>query len=146
MAYHNLSIWVSLVFFFHVHIILTCYRSVFRDWIMVYGRRYSAARMAKLLEESSVVLIILHSLSFHLCTWPNPDFKFCYIILATNDLPILSDASVFRGISRSFAPLYFTVREVNEVMSTEQPCDVAYEFGSGLLDLQEYPDGFPKPG
>jgi len=38
------------------------------------------------------------------------------------------------------------VREVNEVMSTEEPCDVAYEFGSGLLDLQEYPQGFPKPG
>ncbi|XP_024979707.1 uncharacterized protein LOC112516732 isoform X2 [Cynara cardunculus var. scolymus] len=38
------------------------------------------------------------------------------------------------------------VREVNEVMATEQPCDVAYEFGSGLLDIQEYPQGFPNPG
>lgn len=57
-----------------------------------------------------------------------------------------SDASVLRGLSRSFAPLYFTVREVNEVMATEQPCDVAYEFGSGLLDIQEYPQGFPNPG
>ncbi|PWA85787.1 hypothetical protein CTI12_AA146240 [Artemisia annua] len=28
----------------------------------------------------------------------------------------------------------------------EQPCDVAYEFGTGLLDLLEYPKGFPKPG
>ncbi|KVH92895.1 hypothetical protein Ccrd_005059 [Cynara cardunculus var. scolymus] len=51
------------------------------------------------------------------------------------------DASVLRGLSHSFAPLYFTVREVNEVMATEQPCDVAYEFGSGLLDIQEYPQG-----
>nr|GEW69102.1 hypothetical protein [Tanacetum cinerariifolium] len=56
------------------------------------------------------------------------------------------DASVLGGLSRSFAPMYFKVKEVNEVMSTEQPCDLAYEFGSGLLDLQEYPKGFPKPG
>lgn len=68
------------------------------------------------------------------------------MILATNELPRFSDASVFRGISSSFAPLYFTVREVNEVMSTEQPCGIAYEFGSGLLDLKEYPNGFRKPG
>ncbi|GJV45168.1 hypothetical protein Tco_1429704 [Tanacetum coccineum] len=56
------------------------------------------------------------------------------------------DASVLGGLSRSFAPMYFKVKEVNEVMSTEQPCDVAYEFGNGILDLQEYPKGFPKPG
>lgn len=30
-------------------------------------------------------------------------------------------------------------------MATEQPCDVAYEFGDGLLDV-DYPDGFPQPG
>ena len=67
------------------------------------------------------------------------------IVLIQWKLPI-SDASVLGGLSRSFAPLYFKVKEVNEVMSTEQPCDVAYEFGTGLLDLQEYPKGFPKPG
>lgn len=31
-------------------------------------------------------------------------------------------------------------------MATEQPCDLAYEFGDGVLDLVEYPQGFPKPG
>ena len=31
-------------------------------------------------------------------------------------------------------------------MSTEQPCDLAYDFGDGLLDLEEYPQGFPRPG
>ena len=31
-------------------------------------------------------------------------------------------------------------------MSTEQPCDFAYEFGDGLFDIHEYPQGFPKPG
>lgn len=33
-----------------------------------------------------------------------------------------------------------------EVMSTEQPCDVAYEFGDGLLDPLKIPAHFPKPG
>ncbi|GFZ04374.1 hypothetical protein Acr_16g0009980 [Actinidia rufa] len=36
------------------------------------------------------------------------------------------------------------VKQVNEVMSTEQPCDLAYEFGDGLLDIHEYPPGFPR--
>ncbi|CAA0821189.1 Unknown protein [Striga hermonthica] len=49
------------------------------------------------------------------------------------------------GIMKSVSPLYFSVRDINEVMSTEQPCDLAYEFGDGLLDLPEYPQGFPKP-
>lgn len=31
-------------------------------------------------------------------------------------------------------------------MATEQPCDLAYEFGDGLFDLHEYPEGFPRPG
>ena len=35
---------------------------------------------------------------------------------------------------------------MTEVMSTEQPCDVAYEFGDGLFDPQNFPKGFPKPG
>ena len=38
------------------------------------------------------------------------------------------------------------MRQVKEVMSTEQPCDLAYDFGDGLLDLEEYPQGFPRPG
>ncbi|KAL2462405.1 Cell division control protein/predicted DNA repair exonuclease [Forsythia ovata] len=57
----------------------------------------------------------------------------------------LIGGSLMAGIFSSFSPLYFTVREVNEVLSTEQPCDLSYEFGDGLLDLSEYPQGFPKP-
>ncbi|XP_027168266.1 uncharacterized protein LOC113768200 isoform X2 [Coffea eugenioides] len=54
--------------------------------------------------------------------------------------------SLLEGISSSFIPLYFTIiREIHEVVSTEQPCDLAYEFGDGLLDLSDYPRGFPKP-
>ncbi|KAG8380252.1 hypothetical protein BUALT_Bualt07G0173900 [Buddleja alternifolia] len=49
------------------------------------------------------------------------------------------------GVINSLSPLYFTVRECYEVMSTEQPCDLAYEFGDGVLNLPEYPQQFPKP-
>lgn len=52
--------------------------------------------------------------------------------------------SVFAGISNYFS-LYFVVKQLNEVMATEQPCDLAYEFGDGLFDLYDYPQGFPKP-
>ncbi|XP_062156236.1 uncharacterized protein LOC133864055 [Alnus glutinosa] len=53
--------------------------------------------------------------------------------------------SVLSGFATSFRPLYFELKQVKEVMSTGQPCDLAYDFGDGLLDLQEYPQGFPKP-
>lgn len=54
--------------------------------------------------------------------------------------------SVLAAFTDSFAPLYFTVRQLKEVMSTEQPCDLAYEFGDGLYDIKELPLGFPRPG
>ncbi|XP_075075001.1 uncharacterized protein LOC107828083 [Nicotiana tabacum] len=57
----------------------------------------------------------------------------------------LISESVFSGLSNSFYPLYFTVSELKEVMSTEQPCDLAYEFKDGILDLPDFPRGFPKP-
>ncbi|XP_020578372.1 uncharacterized protein LOC110023346 isoform X2 [Phalaenopsis equestris] len=47
--------------------------------------------------------------------------------------------------SKFYGPLYFTVRQVTEIISTEQPCDLAYEFGDGLLGLSEFPEGFPMP-
>ncbi|KAL6286860.1 hypothetical protein ACE6H2_011250 [Prunus campanulata] len=53
--------------------------------------------------------------------------------------------SFVTGLANSFSPLYFVVRQHKEVMPTEQPCDLAYEFGDGLFDLHEYPEGFPKP-
>ncbi|XP_074288084.1 uncharacterized protein LOC141613241 [Silene latifolia] len=58
----------------------------------------------------------------------------------------LIGGSTLARIATSFSPLYFSVKEVHEVMPTEQPCDIAYEFGDGHLDLQDYPEGFPKPG
>ncbi|CAN1804349.1 hypothetical protein LINPERHAP1_LOCUS23891 [Linum perenne] len=49
-------------------------------------------------------------------------------------------------IANAISPLYFLTTETREVMSTEQPCDLAYEFGDGHLNLDNYPLGFPKPG
>ncbi|XP_042442291.1 uncharacterized protein LOC122027407 isoform X2 [Zingiber officinale] len=49
------------------------------------------------------------------------------------------------GLKKFRAPLYFKVRGVMEVMSTEQPCDIAYDFGDGLLDPLIIPPRFPKP-
>lgn len=54
--------------------------------------------------------------------------------------------NMLSGFVNSICPLYFSVRQVNEVMSTEQPCDLAYEFGDGMLNLPEYPQEYPKPG
>ncbi|CAL5443637.1 unnamed protein product [Camellia sinensis] len=53
--------------------------------------------------------------------------------------------SVIAEFASSRYPLYFAVRQHNEVMSTEQPCDLAYEFGDGFLGINEYPQGFPRP-
>ncbi|CAL5361040.1 unnamed protein product [Camellia sinensis] len=53
--------------------------------------------------------------------------------------------SVIAEFASSRYPLYFAVRQHNEVMSTEQPCDLAYEFGDGFLGINEYPPGFPRP-
>ncbi|KAA8540176.1 hypothetical protein F0562_024261 [Nyssa sinensis] len=58
----------------------------------------------------------------------------------------LIGGSLTAGFANSFCPLYFMAGQVNEVMSTEQPCDFAYEFGDGLFDIHDYPQDFPKPG
>uniref|UniRef100_A0A9I9DV27 Uncharacterized protein n=1 Tax=Cucumis melo TaxID=3656 RepID=A0A9I9DV27_CUCME len=49
------------------------------------------------------------------------------------------------GFANSFSPLYFEVKQLKEVMSTEHPCDLAFDFGDGLFDIHEYPEGFPVP-
>ncbi|KAK8540425.1 hypothetical protein V6N13_008847 [Hibiscus sabdariffa] len=53
--------------------------------------------------------------------------------------------SIAGHFANQLCPLYFEVTQTKEVMATEQPCDLAYEFGDGLLDLDEYPSHFPKP-
>ncbi|KAF4350949.1 hypothetical protein F8388_021656 [Cannabis sativa] len=53
--------------------------------------------------------------------------------------------SVLEQLASNWSPLYFVLRNYKEVMSTEQPCDFAYEFGDGQFDIHEYPQGFPRP-
>ncbi|CAK9310537.1 unnamed protein product [Citrullus colocynthis] len=53
--------------------------------------------------------------------------------------------SLLAGFANSISPLYFEVKQLKEVMSTEHPCDLAYEFGDGLFGIHEYPEGFPAP-
>ncbi|XP_050236862.1 uncharacterized protein LOC126686709 [Mercurialis annua] len=48
-------------------------------------------------------------------------------------------------ITNSTRPLYFEVTHHGEVLSTEQPCDLAYELGDGHLNFLDYPQGFPAP-
>ena len=54
--------------------------------------------------------------------------------------------SFLAQITNTVNPLYFIVAQHGEVMSTEQPCDLAYELADGHLNLRNYPQGFPKPG
>ncbi|OMP11699.1 hypothetical protein CCACVL1_00331 [Corchorus capsularis] len=53
--------------------------------------------------------------------------------------------SIVSRFANNLSPLYFEVTQLKEVMSTEAPCDFAYEFGDGLLELHECPAGFPRP-
>ncbi|KAL0877957.1 hypothetical protein Bca101_027663 [Brassica carinata] len=48
-------------------------------------------------------------------------------------------------LANAFSPLYFEVTEAMEVMATEEPCDIACRFGDGLLAIEDYPQGFPRP-
>ncbi|KAL5072300.1 hypothetical protein RYX36_011284 [Vicia faba] len=57
----------------------------------------------------------------------------------------LIGGSVLASFADSFAPLYFTMTQIKEVLSTEEPCDLSYEFGDGMYDIKELPLGFPKP-
>ncbi|EFH63730.1 hypothetical protein ARALYDRAFT_476439 [Arabidopsis lyrata subsp. lyrata] len=52
---------------------------------------------------------------------------------------------VVSTLANALSPLYFEVTEAMEVMATEEPCDVACKFGDGLLAIEDYPQGFPRP-
>ncbi|KAM7489819.1 hypothetical protein LguiB_027303 [Lonicera macranthoides] len=52
---------------------------------------------------------------------------------------INSSESVMAKQLSNYFPLYFIVKQAYAVMATEQPCDLAYEFGDEVLDLVEHP-------
>lgn len=58
---------------------------------------------------------------------------------------VLPGGFFVRSIANGFSPLYFVVRNANEVLATEEPCDLTFEFGDGQLQLLDLPQSFPRP-
>eukprot|EP01018_Ginkgo_biloba_P007207 Gb_40028 [translate_table: standard] len=58
---------------------------------------------------------------------------------------VLPGGFLVRNIANYFSPLYFLVRNASEVVATEEPCDLACEFGEGQVHLLDLPAHFPKP-
>lgn len=128
---------------------------VSRAWAIA-GTRYEDPKLAK--RSSSGLLGSgdgVTSLEFWNCrtsggpmaiAWINSFKKALFRSVDGKTYGRINGGSVLSKVSSASYPLYFLVKRVTAVMSTEQPCDFAYEFGDGLLDLQGYPEGFPKPG
>ncbi|XP_031482449.1 uncharacterized protein LOC116252379 isoform X2 [Nymphaea colorata] len=53
--------------------------------------------------------------------------------------------NILQRVANSWYPCYFRVTDVRDVMSTSQPCDLAYEYGDGLLEPDIVLEGFPNP-
>ncbi|XP_057535713.1 uncharacterized protein LOC130813838 [Amaranthus tricolor] len=118
----------------------------------VAGGRYDDAKLAKM---SSSTLLAGENDGLSLEYWngrksggPLPLGLFSYFqkaLFRQNEgiYGRIIGVSQLARMATSSSPLYFTVKEAHEVMPTEQPCDLAYEFGDGLLDLRDYPEGFP---
>ncbi|KAF3430951.1 hypothetical protein FNV43_RR25681 [Rhamnella rubrinervis] len=128
-------------------------RLIARAW-QVAGTRYEDPKLAKRSDLNLPNKDGITSLEYYNCrtsggpmaiAWINFFKKAIFSSKDGNTYGRFIGGSFFTGIASSLSPLYFVVRQLKEVMSTEQPCDLAYELGDGLFDLQEYPQGFPKP-
>ncbi|KAJ4718722.1 WD repeat-containing protein 49 isoform 1 [Melia azedarach] len=129
-------------------------RLISRAW-EIAGTRYDDPKFAKII--ASNVLPNEHGqipLEFYNCrtsggpwpiAWINFFKKAIFCSDDGNTYGRFMGASGLAKFASSFSPLYFMVRQQKEVMSTEQPCDLAYEFGDGLFNLHQYPQGFPRP-
>ncbi|KAB2613272.1 hypothetical protein D8674_035588 [Pyrus ussuriensis x Pyrus communis] len=129
-------------------------RLVSRAW-EIAGTRYGDPNLAK--RSASTLLSNddgVTSLEYYNCrtsggpmpiSWINSFQKAIFSSTDGNIYGRFIGGSFLTGLANSLSPLYFVVRQLKEVMPTEQPCDLAYEFGDGLFDLQEYPEGFPRP-
>ncbi len=54
---------------------------------------------------------------------------------------------LLEGIGQLFAPLYFQVRPVQIVPTTNETCDLAFCYGDGHFELKDaVPKGYPQPG
>ncbi|XP_008779680.2 uncharacterized protein LOC103699427 isoform X2 [Phoenix dactylifera] len=131
-------------------------RHISRIWELA-GQRYHDAKLAK---QTASTLFSLEADSIMIEVWSGRTSKgplpfawlndFNKVIFRAKDGGtygrIIVGGSFPFGLANLYNPLYFRVRQVTEVMPTEQPCDVAYEFGDGLFDPQNFPKGFPKAG
>ncbi|KAK3219159.1 hypothetical protein Dsin_013129 [Dipteronia sinensis] len=129
-------------------------RLISRAW-EIAGTRYDDPKLSK--KSASNLLSIEDDqilLEFYNCRtsggpWPIAWFNFFKKAIFRsnngNTYGRFFGGSVLSQFPNSFSPLYFEVRQLREVMPTEQPCDFAYDFGDGLLDLHQYPQGFPTP-
>nr|CAD1827865.1 unnamed protein product [Ananas comosus var. bracteatus] len=130
-------------------------RHISRMWELA-GTRYQDVKLAK---QSSSPLLSMSGSSPALEVWTCRTSKGALPVPWFNDFKKV----IFRGkdgdtygriilgalnpfsVARSYHPLYFKVKQVVEVMSTEQPCDLAYEFADGLFDHDVFPENFLKP-
>ncbi|KAL2612054.1 hypothetical protein R1flu_023746 [Riccia fluitans] len=54
---------------------------------------------------------------------------------------------LLEGLQTIVAPLYFEVRQVEQVMATDEFCELMLDYGDGQLHLKgSLPPGFPDPG
>ncbi|KAG6555497.1 hypothetical protein Mapa_002732 [Marchantia paleacea] len=53
---------------------------------------------------------------------------------------------LLHGLQGKVAPLYFEVQQVDQVMATDEFCDLVFDYGDGQLHLKgSLPSGFPRP-
>ncbi|MCO5548758.1 hypothetical protein L7F22_002220 [Adiantum nelumboides] len=58
---------------------------------------------------------------------------------------VITGGWILRSMTKLLLPIYFEVRETRKVVATEEPCNIALDYGDGQLHLKEVPDNFPKP-
>lgn len=58
---------------------------------------------------------------------------------------VITGGWLLQDITRLMLPLYFEVRDVRKVVATEEPCNIAFEYGEGQIHLCDIPTNFPKP-
>ncbi|KAL5554537.1 hypothetical protein UlMin_041938 [Ulmus minor] len=129
-------------------------RLISRAW-QIAGTRYEDPKLAKRWEFNLLSgEDAMKSLEYYNCRTSGGPFPIAWINFFKKAIFSCKDGntygrfiggSVLSGLASKMSPLYFVVRDIKEVMSTEQPCDFTYEFGDGIFDLHDYPEGFPRP-
>ncbi|KAJ7952031.1 WD repeat-containing protein 49 isoform 1 [Quillaja saponaria] len=128
-------------------------RLVSRAW-EVAGTRYGDPKLAKQIASkllSNEDDVMLEFYNFRISggpvpiAWMNLNKKAIFSCKEEKAYGRLIGGSVLAAFANSITPLYFMVTQLKEVMSTEQTCDLAYEFGDGLFDIHDLPQGFPRP-